>query len=303
MSLTAFFLCAGYGSRLRPLTDRLAKPAIPFLGESAFEINVHAAMDLKPDQWLANAHHLPHQIQALGTALGVRVLVEEEILGTGGCLANAADTLRATDHFLVHNGDLIHGIDLRKLYETHLASNAFATLAGLRRADAPNTLSVAQDGALLGVHGFGGFEGDPGEAGRLTFSGIAIYRRDFLAFVGAGPSDIKPWWAAALKGGARIRVVDCTGAAWHDFGTPQGLWEAARHRMEATGVFAYRCAATAGDRAFVSNEAPSLPEDAVPAGARNVLVYENPRTPLAPDARNLIVGGDFSWSVQESPVR
>ena len=298
MSLTAFFLCAGYGQRLRPLTERIAKPAIPFLGESAFEINVHAAMSLKPDQWLANAHHLPRQIQALGTALGVQVVVEDEILGTGGCLANAADLLRRTDHFLVHNGDLIHEIDLRKLYETHLASNSLATLAGLHRADTPNTLAVGDEGSLLGVHGFQGFEGDPEEAKRLTFTGIGFYRRDFLAFVDAGNADIKPYWLAALRGGARIRVEDCTGAVWHDFGAPQGLWDAARHRMETAGVFAHGYPAAPGRRPCVSIEAASLPDGALPAGLENVLVYENPRAPLPSGTRNYIVGSDFSWPIR-----
>jgi mannose-1-phosphate guanylyltransferase len=310
MSLTAFFLCAGYGSRLRPLTDRIAKPAIPFLGETAFEINVEAVAPLEPERWIANAHHLPQQIQALGTAMGVTVLVEPEILGTGGCLANAADILRETDHFLVHNADLIHGIDLRAAYETHLASNALATLVGLHRAGAANTLAVGDDGALLGVHGFRGFEGDPGESKRLTFSGIAFYRRDFLAFVDSGESDIKPCWSAAMKGGARIRVVDSTGAAWHDFGTPQGLWEAARHRMEVTRTFAWRYPAAAQNgeqaaeagRPCVSNEAASLPEAALPADLRNVLVFEDPRghqpSPLVPGARDVIVGRDFSWPLR-----
>ena len=300
MSLTAFFLCAGYGQRLRPLTERIAKPAIPFLGESAFEINVHAVSPLKPEQWLANAHHLPQQIQAIGTALGVRVLVEDDILGTGGCLAHAADFLRMTDHFLVHNADLIHEIDLPALYEKHLASNALATLVGIRQPNAANTLSVDERGELLGVHGFEGFGGDAHEVKRLTFSGIAFYRRDFLAFVDSGEADIKPYWRAALKGGARIRVEDVTGAAWYDFGTPQGLWEAARFRMQATGTFSHRYAAVTqpGNPTHVAYEVRDATGGALPAGLRNVLIYEAPQAPLTSQTRDCIVGRDFSWPIE-----
>lgn len=283
---------------MRPLTDRIPKPAIPFLGETAFEINVQAISALEPEQWLANAHHLPHVIEALGTALGVRVVREPKILGTGGCLANAGALLGDTDHFLVHNADLLHGVDLREVYAAHRDSNALATLVALRREGAANTLSVSADGALLGVHGFEGFDGDPEEAKRLTFSGIAFYRRDFLAFAPTGEHDIKPVWKAAQRGGGKIRVIDRTGDDWHDFGTPQGLWEATKHRMDRTGVYAYRYPAAAGNagaRPRVANESTL---EALPSGLKNVVVYEAPRVPLDPDTTNLLTGLDFDWKIR-----
>jgi NDP-sugar pyrophosphorylase family protein len=301
-SLTSFFLCAGFGSRLRPFTNRVPKPAIPFLGHSALEVNVRAVdAALGPDHRLANAHHLPDSIRAIAAPLGVEVLFEPEILGTGGCLAHAGTRLAHTDHFVVHNADLLHNIDLAALYRTHVESGALATLAGLYREGAVNTLSVEARGGqlgLLGVHGFDGFAGDAHESKRLTFAGIAFYRRDFLAFVPNGESDIKPWWKAAQAGGGLIRVVDVTGAAWYDFGTPQGLWDATKFRMESTGEYAhgYEAAPDAQGRPpRVSNEA-ALTD--LPAALRNVVVYEAPRIPLAEGTTNLLTGYDFDWKVR-----
>lgn len=297
--LTAFFLSAGYGSRLRPLTDRVPKPAIPFLGRSALEINVKAVdAALAPARRLANAHHLPDAIRAIAEPLGVETVFEPEILGTGGCLANVANALSATEHFLVHNADLLHDLDLSALRREHLASGALATLAGLNVEGAANTLSVAKNGSLLGVHGFEGYAGDPEEAKRLTFAGIAFYRRDFLAFCPAGASDIKPLWKAALRGGGRIRVMDFTGSAWHDFGTPQGLWEAMKFRMERAGTFAYGYPATPDDKGRpprVSNEAGMT---GLPPGLRNVVIYEEPRIPLEAETTNLLTGYDFDWKIR-----
>src|SRR5690606_5686108 len=314
MSLTTFFPSAGFGSRLKPLTDRVPKPAIPFLGQSALEINVRAVdAALNPSRHLANAHHLPEAIRAIARSLSadggdgrrapaVDVLFEPEILGTGGCLAHAGPQLAATDHFLVHNADLIHDIDLAALYRAHVASGALATLAGVHRAGAVNTLSVDEQDArhnLLGVHGFAGFAGDPHEFKRLTFTGIAFYRRDFLAFVPSGISDIKLWWNAARAGGALLRVADVTGAAWHDFGTPQGLWEAMKFRMDSTGATSFRYPAAPDDAGGpgpprVSNEAGI----GLPAGLRNVVVYEAPRVPLEEGTTNLLTGLDFDWKVR-----
>ena len=296
-SLTAFFLSAGYGSRLRPLTDRLPKPAIPFLGQSALEINVRAVEGaLQPARRLANTHHLPDAIRAVAAELKMDVIHEPAILGTGGCLANAASVLGATEHFLVHNADLIHDLDLAALWRAHLESGALATLAGLYREGAVNTLSVSANGGLLGVHGFEDFAGDAEEAGRLTFAGVAFYRRDFLAFCPAGEADIKPLWKAAQRGGGRIRVIDCTGATWHDFGTPQGLWNALKFRMEQTGVTSYGYAAESADGkpTRVANEAGVE----LPAGLRNVAVYEAPRIPLEEGTTNLLTGYDFDWKVR-----
>jgi NDP-sugar pyrophosphorylase family protein len=305
-SLTSFFLCAGFGSRLRPFTNRVPKPAIPFLGQSALEINVRAVdTALSPDYRLANAHHLPDAIRAIAAPLSVDVLLEPEILGTGGCLAHAGARLAQTDHFLVHNADLLHNIDLAALYRAHVESGALATLAGLYREGAVNTLSVEErkNGrggqlGLLGVHGFDGFTGDTHESKRLTFAGIAFYRRDFLAFVPSGESDIKPWWKAAQAGGGLIRVVDVTGATWHDFGTPQGLWEATKYRMESTGVYAHKYAAAPDEQGRpprVSNEA-GLTD--LPDALRNVVVYEAPRIPLDEGTTNLLTGYDFDWKVR-----
>jgi mannose-1-phosphate guanylyltransferase len=298
-SLTAFFLCAGYGKRLRPLTDRVPKPAIPFLGESALALNVRAVDEaLKPDKRIANAHHLPDAIRAVATPLGMDVIFEPEILGTGGCLANAAGVLGATEHFLVHNADLIHDIDLAALWREHVESGALATLAGMHVEGAVNTLSVSVAGALLGVHGFEGFAGDTEESKRLTFAGVAFYRRDFLAFCPSGESDIKPLWKNAQKGGGRIRVKDCSGTSWYDFGTPQGLWEATKHWMEKSGTFAHGYSDALDDKGRpprVSNEA-GLKD--LPTGLRNVVIYETPKIPLDPETTNLLTGFDFDWKIR-----
>ena len=233
MSLTAYLLCAGYGKRLRPLTDRIPKPAITFLGKSALEINKQKIEMLQPQHWLVNTHHLPEQIEALAKQLGLETLHEPEILGTGGCIANAASILKETDHFLVHNADLIHNVDLQELWNRHLSSDALATLAGVRHPD-HNTLSVAKNGRLLGVHGYRDFDAGA-EAARFTFAGIAFYRREFLRFVNPGVEDIKRFWIEALKAGALIQVMDCSGSAWYDFGTPQGLQDATRFMTESAG--------------------------------------------------------------------
>jgi mannose-1-phosphate guanylyltransferase len=295
-TLSAFFLCAGYGTRLRPLTDRVPKPAITFQGRTALEINYRRTQALFPNRILCNTHHLYDEMEKPALRLGMNILYEAEILGTGGCLHNARHILETTDRFLVHNGDLIHTIDLKDLMARHRASGDIATLAGIFRPT-HNTLSVTDSGKLLGVHGFEAFDPAGGEIARLTFAGIALYEKAFLEYVKPGAEDIKPYWTAALRAGHRIGVANYShDAAWYDFGTPQGLWEAAKFYMDHVQNYSFGYAPNIREsRPYVSNEANI---DGLPEALRDVLVYEEPATPISHHTMNQIIGRDFRWPIK-----
>lgn len=294
-SLAAYFLCAGYGQRLRPLTDRIPKPALTFQGRPALEINFRKIQPLLPERLLCNTHHLFEEMEKPALKLGLQILYEREILGTGGCFWNARHLLSTTDQFLVHNGDLIHTIDLKDLLRRHQGSGNVATLAALFRPS-HNTLCCDGRGRLLGVHGYEGFT-DRNETARLTFAGIAVYDREFLEFTAPGAEDIKRYWMNALGAGRSIGVVNYSqDALWYDFGTPQGLWEAAKHMMEESREFSYQYTPLIREaRPYVSNEAGV---DDLPDALRNVVICEESAHPIFPSTANCIIGRDFHWEIR-----
>jgi NDP-sugar pyrophosphorylase family protein len=126
-------LTAGLGTRLAPLTDLRAKPALPVAGVPL------AGRILR---WLAaagvadavlNLHHRPETITAAigdGSAFGVRVRYswEQVVLGSAGGPARALPMLDADRFFLV-NGDTLTDLDLRALAAGHADSGAAVTLA------------------------------------------------------------------------------------------------------------------------------------------------------------------------------
>src|SRR5690554_974892 len=83
-------LCAGLGTRLRPLTDVLPKPLIPFLNTPlvAYALNHLAAAGIT--RVGLNLHHLPDTIPFLVDRLALQFgqvptyVREWEILGTAG---------------------------------------------------------------------------------------------------------------------------------------------------------------------------------------------------------------------------
>jgi NDP-sugar pyrophosphorylase family protein len=130
----ALVLTAGLGTRLRPLTQVRAKPAIPVAGEPiACRIARWLAAQGVTDLVL-NLHHLPETIAAAigdGTGLGVRVRYSWEgpqVLGSAGGPRHALGIIGA-DTFFIVNGDTLTDLPLAGLADAHARSGALVTLA------------------------------------------------------------------------------------------------------------------------------------------------------------------------------
>jgi len=86
-----FCLAAGAGTRLRPLTWSIPKPLLAPAGRPLVDLAVEALRAAGAARVVVNAHHGADQLVArLAGRPGVEVVVEPELLGTGGGLVNAA---------------------------------------------------------------------------------------------------------------------------------------------------------------------------------------------------------------------
>ncbi len=131
----AMILCAGLGTRLRPLTDWLAKPMVPIGDAPAVE---HIAARLRSagfERLAVNVHHRPEDVRAWAARTRAAISEEPELLGTAGGVARARELLGDGD-VLVWNGDILADVDVDALIATHEASGADATLAVAPRAAA-----------------------------------------------------------------------------------------------------------------------------------------------------------------------
>lgn len=216
-----FILAAGYGERLRPITNLIPKPLLPVLGRpvlgrvldhlssvpfSAIGMNLHYKANMIKD-WCAGSSFAPR----------LTFLHEERILGTAGGLKNASRFLdRST--FLVLNADILHDFDLSLLLETHRKSGNIATLAVIDHEEI-NSLHVGSGGILAGVGdtfiGRGGADYD-----RMTFSGVAVYEPEFLDFIPEGRSGVVDAWFTVMRKGHRVGCLSFGNSFWSDIGTP-----------------------------------------------------------------------------------
>lgn len=144
-------LCAGLGTRLRPLTDVVPKPLVPIAGVPLVVRTLRQLRAAGVERVVVNAFHLPELLQgALGAGevlgLTIEVRVEgPEILGTGGGVRGVLDFFAADEAFLLVNGDVVIDADFGALAAAHLASGAAATMLVREVADAARWGAVEID--------------------------------------------------------------------------------------------------------------------------------------------------------------
>ncbi len=105
---TAMVLAAGYGTRMRPLTEKIPKPLIKVAGKSIIDYGFDRLREAGVSKAIVNVHYLPEQLIAWSkTISSPETLVSDEtdaILDTGGGIARALPLL-GNDPFFVLNSD------------------------------------------------------------------------------------------------------------------------------------------------------------------------------------------------------
>jgi NDP-sugar pyrophosphorylase family protein len=223
----ALVLTAGLGTRLRPLTDVRAKPAIPVAGEPMVRRIIawlagHGVTDL-----VLNLHHRPETLAAVvgdGADLSVRVRYswEPQILGSAGG-PKLALPLVSADPFLIVNGDTITDVDPAGLTDAHASSGALVTLALV-----PNREFERYGGVLLNAEGrvTGFVRRGPSAAGSYHYIGVQVAHAAAFDAVPAGEraSSIGGVYETLMSARpGSVRGFVCSAEFW-DVGTTEDYW-------------------------------------------------------------------------------
>jgi MurNAc alpha-1-phosphate uridylyltransferase len=104
---TAMVMAAGFGKRMRPLTDTVPKPLIPLCGAPLIDWTMARLRAGGITRFVVNSHYLGDQIAAhFAGAADVTLSPEPDILETGGGAAKALPLL-GDGPFLVANADTV----------------------------------------------------------------------------------------------------------------------------------------------------------------------------------------------------
>lgn len=228
--LVAMVLCAGLGTRLRPLTDELAKPMVPIGDRPAVAHVVERVRLASPRRLVVNVHHRPEDLRAWAVGEGIAVSHEEELLGTAGGLARAAPLLGDGD-VLVWNGDILSELDPRALVAAFASDDALATLAVRPRARGEGNVGIGPDGSIVRLRR----EAVAEEAEGGEFLGIHVVGRALRATLPPKGCLVGDVYLPALRAGKRLRAFRSE-ASFIDVGTIEAYLAANRAWLIARGL-------------------------------------------------------------------
>ena len=247
----AMILAAGFGTRLKPLTDHLPKPLLEIAGVPMLTLALNRLRRLKPRTLVVNGHHLSDLLELFlnEKKSGFRQLeyiFEPSILDTGGGILNAANFLDGP-FFITVNADIISNIPLAPAVARHLKSRALVTML-LHDRLRYNQVEVDPAGT---IRQFGAKQAISGNR-LLAYTGIQICSPlllDLLAREPVAAFSLITFYRRLLAAGRldiRAHIVDTTTSCyWRDLGTHADL-AGIEHDLRSDSTLAGRLGVVAG---------------------------------------------------------
>jgi len=217
--MEAIILCAGEGTRLRPLTHHVAKPLFPvlcepLLGRILDNLIEHGIYRAAANVFYRREDFFGFVEAGVTSIVNLSLVQEDELLGTGGGIANVAANLRPKGTFIVHTGDVYAEIDFTSAIRSHRASGAKLTF--LVRSGAKEI--ITENDVVVDINGRLGAQGDTAR----KFTGISIWEPEILEFMprAGTPGNAVDGWLGAIRAfPGEIRVFDIGESLWADIGT------------------------------------------------------------------------------------
>lgn len=232
-------LAAGFGTRLRPLTDTCPKPLIDVGGKPMIAFALELVRSAGITEIAINLHHLGKQIRDTlghGKIHGVHITYFEEdpILDTGGGISAARSFLEGGD-FVVLNADTVTDLPLTEMIAFHRERRATATMFLRRDPEAARYGLIEIDS-----HGrIRRFLGQPAEVDepltRLMFGGVHILSPRVFEYLPDGIYSITRQTYPRLLAAAEPLYGYVFDGYWQVLDTPEGL-EAGRAQAAQRGA-------------------------------------------------------------------
>lgn len=226
----AMVFAAGFGTRMRPITDTLPKPLVPVAGKALIDHALDRFAQAGLKRAIVNVHYRADQIEAHLAARSVRdpaITVSDEralLLDQGGGVRKVLPQIGG-DPFFLCNTDAFW-LEGRR-------SNLAALVARWDPAAMDVLLLVADTATSVGVDWPGDFamEADgrlrrraEDAAAPYVYTGVGIIKPELFAAMPEGPVRLAPtFFATAGRGRLHGQRLD---GQWLHVGTPQAIAEA-----------------------------------------------------------------------------
>lgn len=194
--MKAFVLCAGLGTRLRPLTHFVPKSCIPFLNLPLLSYGWFYLEHLGCKEMLVNSYLFPQRLKKEIESINVsqkkvKIFREKNILGSAGGLFNVKPSLEGEDFFAYLNGDSLffpsQEDQLKKFKEDFLKSDHEVSFYATGKSlDNPAGSFWVDSQGLLKAIGKQPQTDSQNPWRPVHFTGLALFKSDFLKQVQQG---------------------------------------------------------------------------------------------------------------------
>ncbi|HEV2451028.1 MAG TPA: NDP-sugar synthase [Streptosporangiaceae bacterium] len=231
--MEAVLLVGGRGTRLRPLTVSVPKPLLPTAGVPFLAHQLARAASFGVTRVvLATSYRAAMFAECFGdgSAFGLEMdyIQEDDPLGTGGGIRNAASRLRSgpDDPVVVLNGDILSGHDLAAQLDMHRKADAAVTLHLVEVAD-PSRFGCVPADASGRVTAF--LEKTPNPVTNRVNAGCYVFTRRIIDEIPPGQvvSVERETFPGLIESG-RIVMGYAETAYWLDVGTPEAFIRGSR---------------------------------------------------------------------------
>src|ERR1700733_10595836 len=227
-ALEAILLVGGQGTRLRPLTVDRPKQLVPCAGVPFLAHQLaHAAASGITRVILATCFKAERFAEEFGDGSGLGIelsyVEEDEPLGTGGAIRNAAAQLRCgrDEPVVVLNGDLLSGHDLSAQLDMHEKADAAVTLHLVEVPD-PARFGCVPTDADGRVTAF--LEKTPDPVTNQINAGCYVFRRKFIDQIPAGTVvSVERETFPGLIAAGEVVLGYVDNSYWLDVGPPEAF--------------------------------------------------------------------------------
>ncbi len=224
----AILLVGGQGTRLRPLTIATPKPMLPVAGFPCTEHQIARAREAGITRIILGTSYRAEVFESYfgdGSEFGVELVyaVEDEPLGTGGAIRNAARYLQSgpDEPVVIFNGDVLTGVDLVGLVDKWKIAQAAVALY-LTRVEDPRAYGLVPTDDSGRVLEFREKPTTPEEIVTDQINaGCYVFKRSVIDRIPAGrPVSVERETFPELLGSDAVVIGVVDDGYWLDLGTP-----------------------------------------------------------------------------------
>lgn len=146
--MKALLLCAGLGTRLRPITNNIPKCLVPINGKLLLQYWLENLSKAGVTEFIINTHYFSEKVEEFVENSifrdKIKLVYEKELLNTGGTLLHNKNLFDKDEPFLLIHADNLSFCDFKEFIESHKRNEKYLLTMMLFRTDVPQSCGIVK---------------------------------------------------------------------------------------------------------------------------------------------------------------